>query len=208
MARKKGTDIMVIKNGVPVKPKEFSSETLEESIQKSVEYTENAMEKFDPSEIRGRVSQWISDNTICPIDYFVERKMSVPMNAENIKATLETLKEITKIINKKTPFSPTIYTFAQLAGRSVENMKRLTQLNDERGEQMRIVYDYISECLLQGATSGDIPQIPALFIAKATLGMRETDSGTQINIITQGETSVEQIMNEYSNKIKLFEKKD
>jgi hypothetical protein len=70
--------------------------------------------------------------------------------------------------------------------------------NNEKGEFVREILDFLSESLLQNMLSDKIPSIPAIYASKALYKLRDNDP-QNVNILQLNTTekTYEQIMEDY-----------
>lgn len=154
-------------------------------------------EEEDYGCVNTNTSVWIENNIIRPLEYFTDRKRKgIEYTAEDIYNAIDVVENITKMLNAKVRYAPTLFTICRILSISSHTFGNWTYENTDRGEAARIAQDYCRNLLTQTMYTGELHPAAGAFIGKATLGMREFDgSTTNINIVST-EKSVSEIMQE------------
>lgn len=156
--------------------------TLEESIAENIEQARELIEERDFEDAMGSNQLFVSNKVIQPLNYFLATKFQ-SRTAEEYALAFNGFLEIINIINEKMTYTPTVNTFCRYLGISKTRFDEISSLNNETGDVCRQIKDFLAETLMQNMLGNRVGAVQGIFIAKANLGMRDTEA-PKLNIVT------------------------
>lgn len=183
-------------------PAPITCKTLTPCVNKLIRSAEKFVDEGEFDRISGNVSVYIENQIMRPFEYYKQRKAhSYAYQPEDLANMLNVLVETTNIINKKVRYTPTLLTYCRLLCISTSTFNTWTGLNDDKGEQARLVQDYFRSTLTQGMITNEINPAAGTFIGKSVLAMKDSEGQqTNINIIGDNRT-VDEILADYEKNL-------
>jgi hypothetical protein len=154
------------------------------------------LDSFDPAIYEGSLSQFIV-NLIETLPYFAERRDKCrEMDYKDFAKGYEYYLKVAMLINEKTKYIPTLPDYCKFVGLTVKKFNLKMQFKNELGDVFDMINNDLQGRTIQSIMLDDINNISGIFVAKATLGMRDTEQQvTNINILNTTR-SIDDIMSD------------
>lgn len=155
--------------------------TLEESIEQNKKLANTLLTTHNFAEDMGSTQMFIINQVIQPLNYF-KKMYGITKSAEDYERAFECFKDIINQINEHITFTPTVNTFCKFLNISTITFNAYARQNSDIGDVFTRISDYLGDNIMQNMLGRRIDAIPGIFICKANLGMRDSESNN-VNII-------------------------
>ncbi len=171
--------------------------TLEQSLKENKTMAIRNIEEHDFEDDFGSTQMFVSNRVFQPLNYF-KLKKNQNIEVEEYEKAFIVFKELVDKVNEKIIYTPLINTFCGFLGMSVDKFKYYSRENSERGELFRRILDYLGENLMQNMLGNRVGALQGIFIAKANLGMRDSEA-PNVNImnVTAEPRTLTEILEEF-----------
>lgn len=185
------------KKSLPVKKIENSSIISRNMSLAMIEHNAiQAIQAHDFDMDTGSGNLFILDNVFQPITFFKDR-FQQKLEIDDILAVWDLFLKLCREVNKYKSFSPTVNTFCNFLNISRATFNTICNEYTERGELCRFIKDTLADRFMQLMLDNKLPQIPAIFIAKANFDMRDNDAPVTNIVLQEEHQSVIDILNEF-----------
>lgn len=155
--------------------------TLEQSTKQNIELAQKLLEVRDFEDAMGSNQLYISNKVIQPLNYFIITK-GKQRTADEYAIAFNAFLEIIDMVNEKMTYTPTKNTFCRFLGISKSRFNALMAENNDTGDICRQINDFLEETLMQNMLGNRVGAVQGIFIAKANLGMRDSES-QNLNVV-------------------------
>lgn len=181
-------------------PREKKDENnFQNSLNEVLNKSEQVLLNLDIDEFQGSVQSFISNNVFVPCDYLIKRRHA-ELTSEDYVMGFTVFEKILEMVNQKTFFSATPLTFSKFMNVSSSTLKQHADQNNERGDIVRRILDYLTENHAQNMLSDKFNAVTGIFTAKSLFGLRDNENPNVNITINQSTQSLESILKEYNMK--------
>lgn len=155
-----------------------------------------AIKDHDFDSDMGSGNLFILDTVFRPITFFKDR-LQRKLEIDDILAVWDLFLKLCREVNKYKSFSPTINTFCNFLNISRDTFTAICNENTDRGELCRFIKDTLADRFMQLMLDNKLPQIPAIFVAKANFGMRDSDAPVTNIVMHEERMTVAEILEDF-----------